>query len=315
MADYAAQIQRKPIDKDAIRERYRAERDKRLRTDGNDQYTRIAGLFDEYLEDPYTPVTPRAPKTDHVTFAFVGGGFAGLVTGARLKEAGINDVRIIEKGGDFGGTWYWNRYPGAQCDTASMIYMPLLEDRAHAEREVCARAGNPAAVPAHLTALRALRECPLPHCHRGAFLGRGAQRLGHPHEPRRQLHGKVYRPRHRPAEYAEAARHSRHQGLQRPRLPHQPLGLRLYRRRSERRAAGQAQGQARSHHRHRRHRRAGRPASRARRQGALCFPAHAVVHRCTRQPSDRSGMVRLDRNAGLAAALAGKLHAEPGGYL
>ena len=140
MADDAAQIQRKPIDKDAIRERYRAERDKRLRTDGNDQYTRIAGLFDEYLEDPYTPVTPRAPKTDHVTFAFVGGGFAGLVTGARLKEAGINDVRIIEKGGDFGGTWYWNRYPGAQCDTASMIYMPLLEETGHMPSEKYAHA-------------------------------------------------------------------------------------------------------------------------------------------------------------------------------
>ena len=140
MADDAAQIQRKPIDKNAIRERYRAERDKRLRTDGNDQYTRIAGLFDEYLEDPYTPVTPRAPKTDHVTFAFVGGGFAGLVTGARLKEAGINDVRIIEKGGDFGGTWYWNRYPGAQCDTASMIYMPLLEETGHMPSEKYAHA-------------------------------------------------------------------------------------------------------------------------------------------------------------------------------
>jgi cyclohexanone monooxygenase len=140
MADDMAQTQRKPIDKDAIRERYRVERDKRLRTDGNDQYVRIAGVFDEYLEDPYTPVAPRAPKTDHVTFAFVGGGFAGLVTGARLKEAGIDDVRIIEKGGDFGGTWYWNRYPGAQCDTASMIYMPLLEETGHMPTEKYAHA-------------------------------------------------------------------------------------------------------------------------------------------------------------------------------
>ena len=140
MADDATQIQRKPIDKDAIRERYRVERDKRLRTDGNDQYVRIAGVFDEYLEDPYTPVAPRAPKTDHVTFAFVGGGFAGLVTGARLKETGIDDVRIIEKGGDFGGTWYWNRYPGAQCDTASMIYMPLLEETGHMPTEKYAHA-------------------------------------------------------------------------------------------------------------------------------------------------------------------------------
>lgn len=79
-----------------------------------------------------------------MTFAFIGGGFAGLVTGARLKEAGITDIRIIEKGGDFGGTWYWNRYPGAMCDTASFVYMPLLEENElHAEREVRARAGDP----------------------------------------------------------------------------------------------------------------------------------------------------------------------------
>ncbi len=140
MAEDATQTQRRPIDKDAIRARYRAERDKRLRADGNDQYVQIAGVFDHYLDDPYTPVAPRAPKTDHVTFAFVGGGFAGLVTGARLCEAGVTDVRIIERGGDFGGTWYWNRYPGAQCDTASMIYMPLLEETGHMPSEKYAHA-------------------------------------------------------------------------------------------------------------------------------------------------------------------------------
>ena len=68
------------------------------------------------------------------TVVCVGGGFAGLVVGARLREAGV-DVRIIEKGGDFGGTWYWNRYPGAQCDTASMVYMPLLEETGHMPTE------------------------------------------------------------------------------------------------------------------------------------------------------------------------------------
>ena len=72
---------------------------------------------------------------DEVTVAFIGGGFAGLVTGARLKQAGIDDVRIIEKGGDFGGTWYWNRYPGAQCDTAAFVYLPLLEETGHMPTE------------------------------------------------------------------------------------------------------------------------------------------------------------------------------------
>ncbi|MGE0287972.1 MAG: flavin-containing monooxygenase [Bradyrhizobium sp.] len=129
-----------PPDKERLRRKYLEERNKRLRPDGNDQYVQIKGRLAHYLDDPYTPVTPRAPKTDHVTFAFIGGGFAGLVTAARLVEAGIRDVRIIEKGGDFGGTWYWNRYPGAQCDTASMIYMPLLEETGHMPSEKYAHA-------------------------------------------------------------------------------------------------------------------------------------------------------------------------------
>ncbi|HEX4198579.1 MAG TPA: NAD(P)/FAD-dependent oxidoreductase [Caulobacteraceae bacterium] len=128
------------IDKDALRRKYREERDKRLREDGNEQYLQLKGRLAHYLEDPYTPLQPRQAKTDHVTFAFIGGGFAGLVTAARLKEAGIDDVRIVEKGGDFGGTWYWNRYPGAQCDTASMVYMPLLEETGRMPSEKYAHA-------------------------------------------------------------------------------------------------------------------------------------------------------------------------------
>ena len=138
----ASAVEEKPaIDKKALLAKYIAERDKRLRADGNAQYLELkGGRFAHYLEDPYTPLTEREPVTDHVTFAFVGGGFAGLVTGARLVEAGVNDVRIVEKGGDFGGTWYWNRYPGAQCDTASMVYMPLLEETGHMPSEKYAHA-------------------------------------------------------------------------------------------------------------------------------------------------------------------------------
>jgi cyclohexanone monooxygenase len=133
--------QRNPaIDKERLRKKYIEERNKRLRADGNDQYIEVKGQLAHYLDDPYTPVTPREPRTDHVTFAFIGGGFAGLATAARLTEAGIKDVRIIEKGGDFGGTWYWNRYPGAQCDTASMVYMPLLEETGHMPTEKYAHA-------------------------------------------------------------------------------------------------------------------------------------------------------------------------------
>ena len=123
------------MDKEAIRRKYAEERDKRIRADGNDQYLEIKGQLDRYLGDPYLPVKEREPVTDHVTVAFIGGGFSGLVAGARSREQGIEDFRIIEKGGDFGGTWYWNRYPGAQCDTAAMIYMPLLEETGHMPSE------------------------------------------------------------------------------------------------------------------------------------------------------------------------------------
>ncbi len=136
----AAMITANAANKHALRQKYLAERDKRLRADGNDQYVQITGQLAHYLADPYMPVTDRSPRTDHVTFAFIGGGFAGLCAGARLKEAGIDNVRIIEKGGDFGGTWYWNRYPGAQCDTASMVYMPLLEETGHMPTEKYAHA-------------------------------------------------------------------------------------------------------------------------------------------------------------------------------
>ncbi|MDY7105705.1 MAG: NAD(P)/FAD-dependent oxidoreductase [Actinomycetota bacterium] len=131
---------RDAIDKDALRAKYLEERDKRLRADGAEQYIEVTGRFAHYVDDPYTERVEREPVTDEVTVAVVGGGFAGLVTGARLVEAGVTDVRIIEKGGDFGGTWYWNRYPGAQCDTHSFVYLPLLEETGHMPTEKYARA-------------------------------------------------------------------------------------------------------------------------------------------------------------------------------
>ena len=124
----------------ALRRKYAQERDKRLRPDGNDQYIRLAGQFGHYLSDPYAERVEREPRRDHVTLAFIGGGFAGLLTAARLKDAGIDSVRIVEKAGGFGGTWYWNRYPGAMCDTAALIYIPLLEETGHMPSERYAHA-------------------------------------------------------------------------------------------------------------------------------------------------------------------------------
>ncbi|MBT6558199.1 MAG: FAD-binding protein, partial [Gammaproteobacteria bacterium] len=98
------------FDPDALREKYRVERDKRLRSDGSAQYQEVVGDFSHYVDDPYVESGfSRAPLEDQVDVIVIGGGFGGLLSGARLTEAGVGSVRIIEKGGDFGGTWYWNR--------------------------------------------------------------------------------------------------------------------------------------------------------------------------------------------------------------
>ncbi len=112
-----------------LKEKYLAERDKRVRADGNDQYLEVTAEFSKYVDDPYvdTPIT-REPLNDEVEVVIIGGGFGGLLTGARLREAGFEDIRVIEKASDFGGTWYWNRYPGAMCDVESYCYLPLLEE-------------------------------------------------------------------------------------------------------------------------------------------------------------------------------------------
>ena len=124
------------FDPDALRDKYRQERDKRLRSDANNQYIEVKDQFANVVDDPYVePDFEREPLTDEVDVVVIGGGFGGLMAGARFKEAGIKDIRIIEAGGDFGGTWYWNRYPGAQCDIESYCYLPLLEELDYIPKE------------------------------------------------------------------------------------------------------------------------------------------------------------------------------------
>ena len=124
----SAQKQEIGFDPDALRLKYKAERDKRVRADGNDQYQEVVGDFAYFVDDPYIDTTlQRGPVEDEIEVAIIGGGFGGMLAAARLREAGIDDFRVIEKGGDFGGTWYWNRYPGASCDIESYVYFPLLE--------------------------------------------------------------------------------------------------------------------------------------------------------------------------------------------
>jgi cyclohexanone monooxygenase len=117
------------IDIPALREKYRQERDKRLRPEGQKQYLRTTDDFaDQYEADPHMPVVPRAPISEDLDVAILGAGWSGLLAAYHLKQAGVTTFRNIDLAGDFGGCWYWNRFPGLQCDNDAYCYIPLLEE-------------------------------------------------------------------------------------------------------------------------------------------------------------------------------------------
>jgi cyclohexanone monooxygenase len=124
------------FDPGLLREKYAAERARRLRADGNSQYREITGQFAHFNMDPYIePGFTRDALHEDLDVVVIGGGFGGMLAAVRLQEIGINNFRIIEKAGDFGGTWYWNRYPGAQCDVEGYLYLPLLEETGYIPKE------------------------------------------------------------------------------------------------------------------------------------------------------------------------------------
>jgi cyclohexanone monooxygenase len=119
-----------------VRKKYLEERDKRLREDANQQWNETSGDFSYFVDDPYINQNEsRASlKTKH-QIVIIGAGFGGMLAAARLTEAGFDDILIIEKAGGFGGTWYWNRYPGAYCDVESYVYLPMLEETGFVPKE------------------------------------------------------------------------------------------------------------------------------------------------------------------------------------
>ena len=131
----------KKLSLEEAREKYRIEREKRLRADGIRQYKELKGDYEEFDRDPYVePGFTREAVIEDVDVVIVGGGFGGMIEAANLTKAGITNFRIIEKAGDFGGTWYWNRYPNAACDVESYVYLPLLEDTGYMPTEKYAKA-------------------------------------------------------------------------------------------------------------------------------------------------------------------------------
>ena len=124
-------------------EKYRIEREKRLnkRPEGNAQYKELKGDYEEFDRDPFAdPNFTRDARIEEVDVVVVGGGFGGMLTGSFLTKKGIRSFRIIEKAADFGGTWYWNRYPNCACDVESYIYLPLLEETGYMPKEKYSKA-------------------------------------------------------------------------------------------------------------------------------------------------------------------------------
>lgn len=117
------------VDIPALKEKYRQERDRRLRSEGQNQYMRVDRVLSGFYDvDPHTPLVPREPVHEEVDVAVLGAGWSGILAAYHLKKAGIESFRTLDAAGDFGGCWYWNRYPGVQCDNEAYCYMALLEE-------------------------------------------------------------------------------------------------------------------------------------------------------------------------------------------
>lgn len=128
------------IDVEALNKKYAEERAKRLRPDATAQFQELKSSDVVDDADPWAgEEVSRAPILEDTDVLVIGGGFAGLLAGANLRKVGIEKLRIVEKGADFGGTWYWNRYPGASCDVESYIYLPMLEELGYLPSEKYAK--------------------------------------------------------------------------------------------------------------------------------------------------------------------------------
>jgi hypothetical protein len=127
-----------------LQNRYASERAKRLRDDGNDQYhdMSLSSKFDSLIKDPW--IEPASIKDAASMFPqnrchmlILGAGLGGLLYAVRMIQAGVDakDIRIVDTAGGFGGTWYWNRYPGVACDIESYCYLPLLEETGYVPKQ------------------------------------------------------------------------------------------------------------------------------------------------------------------------------------
>ncbi len=305
--EIAALVGEIDFEPDALLNKYLTERDKRVRADGNAQYVEVKAEFSRYIEDPYVdPGFTREPVFDEVEFAIIGGGFGGLLMGARLREAGFNDIRVVESAGDFGGTWYWNRYPGAMCDVESYCYLPLLEELGYMPKHKYSFAPE---ILEH--SRRIARHYNL---YENALMQTGVTEMRWDEDAARWIISTNRGDRFK-AQYVAMANGP----LSRPKLPGIPginefKGYTFHTSRWDYRYTGGdsygnlsgSEGQARRHHRHGRDGHSVHSASRRSGEAVVCIPAHAVVGGRAQQRDDRSRLGGVARTR-LAEAAHGEL--------
>ena len=297
------------IDVEALRERYRIEKEKRVRPDGNKQFKELKGEYAEFDRDPYTERVEREPVVEETEVLIVGGGFGGMLTAIDLTKLGIRDFRLVEKAGDFGGTWYWNRYPGCMCDVESYTYLPLLEDTGYMPTQRYAQAPEIFEYCKLLGRTFDLYENALfQTVISGAVWDDDAHRWVVTTDRGDTIRARFVVVAGGILHKAKLPGHPRHRDLPGQGLPHQPVGLRLHRRQPHH-PDGQARRQGRRHHRHRRHRRAGHPAAGQLGQAGHRLPAHALRRRRPRPGPHRRRVVQ-EPEAGVAAGAHRQLHPE-----
>src|SRR5205823_2203633 len=124
------------IDPQKLKAKYAEERDKRLNSRSGRGYALAKDCNNSLTKDLWRKSeNDRAPLNEEIDVLVVGGGMSGIMTATRLIQNGVTDIRLLERGAEFGGTWYWNQYPGAACDSESYIYMPFLDDTGYVPTE------------------------------------------------------------------------------------------------------------------------------------------------------------------------------------